>query len=77
MLCAMCGRYALRISVPELARILGIDKQVGSLEGGKHADVIVLDGPVYQPRSKVERMWIRGREVELTSRQTELADKHR
>lgn len=59
------------------ARILGIGKQVGSLETGKQADVIVLDGPVYQPRSKVERMWIRGREVELTSRQTELADKHR
>jgi hypothetical protein len=39
--------------------------------------VILLDGDVIQPRTRVLRMWIRGREVQLTSRQTELADKWR
>ena len=59
------------------AQVLGLDARVGSLAPGKDADVILLDGDVIQPRTKVLRMWIRGREVQLTSRQTELADKWR
>lgn len=59
------------------AKVLGLDARVGSLTPGKDADVILLDGDVIQPRTKVLRMWIGGREVQLTSRQTELADKWR
>ena len=59
------------------AQVLGLDARVGALVPGKDADVILLDGDVIQPRTKVLRMWIRGREVQLTSRQTELADKWR
>jgi imidazolonepropionase-like amidohydrolase len=59
------------------AQVLGLDARVGSLVPGKDADVILLDGDVIQPRTRVLRMWIRGREVQLTSRQTELADKWR
>jgi imidazolonepropionase-like amidohydrolase len=59
------------------AQVLGLDARVGALVPGKDADVILLDGDVVQPRTKVLRMWIRGREVQLTSRQTELADKWR
>jgi imidazolonepropionase-like amidohydrolase len=59
------------------AQVMGLADRVGSLEAGKDADVIVLDGDVVQPRSKVLRMWIDGREVALTSRQTELADRWR
>jgi len=58
------------------ARVLGIDDRVGSLEVGKDADVIVLDGDVVQPRTRVTHMWIRGRAQELTSRQTELAERY-
>lgn len=59
------------------ARILGLDGEIGSLRPGRSADVIVLDGDVIQPRTKVLRMWIRGAEVPLSSRQTELAERHR
>lgn len=59
------------------ARILGLGARVGDLAPGMDADVIVLDGDVIQPRTRVLAMWIRGVRVELTSRQTELVDRHR
>jgi imidazolonepropionase-like amidohydrolase len=68
---------ALRAVTLGPAEILGVADRIGSLAAGKDADVILLDGDVIQPRTKVERMWIRGQEVELTSRQTELAEQHR
>ncbi len=70
-------RDALRAITLTPAEILGVADQVGALRAGATADVIVLDGSVVQPRTRVLRMWIGGREVELTSRQTELADQHR
>jgi len=38
---------------------------------------IVCDGAVVPPRTKLTRKWIRGKPVELTSRQSELADRCR
>jgi imidazolonepropionase-like amidohydrolase len=45
------------------ARILGIDDRVGSLEAGKDADVILLDGPPLSIRTWVERVFVDGEEV--------------
>ena len=42
------------------ARILGIDARLGSLEAGKTADLLVLDGQL-----RVERVFLRGREIDL------------
>jgi len=33
------------------ARILGVADRVGSIEPGKHADIIVLDGPPFSVRT--------------------------
>jgi imidazolonepropionase-like amidohydrolase len=73
----LAAEAALEAITIRPARVLGIADRVGSLEAGKDADVIVLDGDVVQPRTKVTHMWIRGKPVELTSRQTELADRYR
>jgi len=59
------------------ARVLGLADRIGSLTVGKDADVIILDGDVVQPRTRVTHMWIRGKRVVLTSRQTELAEKYK
>lgn len=45
------------------ARILGVADRVGSLEPGKDADVVILDGPPLSVMSWVERVFVDGREV--------------
>ncbi len=46
---------ALRAITLEPAKILGIDKSVGSLEIGKAADLVVLSGEPFEADTKVER----------------------
>lgn len=45
------------------AKALGIDARVGSLAAGKDADLVLLDGPPLDPRSRVLETWIQGRRV--------------
>lgn len=45
------------------ARILGIDKWLGSIEPGKDADLVIWDGYPLELRSKVERVFIDGKPV--------------
>jgi len=66
---------ALRAITLGPAEILGIARTHGSLEKGKVANLVVLTGDPLQPRSVVERVFIRGREVPRTSHQRSLFDK--
>ncbi len=54
---------ALRAVTLRPAQILGVADRVGSLEVGKDADVIILDGPPLSVRSRVERVYVGGEEV--------------
>ncbi|UCD38849.1 MAG: amidohydrolase family protein, partial [Fidelibacterota bacterium] len=58
------------------ARILGIDHQVGSLDPGKDATLIVTSGDPLDIRSQVERLFIRGGKVDLGSRHKSLYRKY-
>jgi imidazolonepropionase-like amidohydrolase len=42
------------------AEILGVADRVGSLTVGKHADVIILDGPPLSIKTWVERVYVNG-----------------
>ncbi len=57
------------------ARILGIDGQVGSLEVGKTANVVIWSDSPIQMRSRVHTVIINGKIIPLTSVQTRLRDK--
>lgn len=59
------------------AQILGVDDQIGSIEQGKLATLILTDGDVLEVTSNVKRAWIEGREIDLSNKQTKLRDKYR
>ncbi|HPW17178.1 MAG TPA: amidohydrolase family protein [Candidatus Aminicenantes bacterium] len=56
---------ALRAVTLTAAEVLGVASRVGSLEPGKDADIVVLDGDPFSYRTRVERVWIDGRPVRM------------
>lgn len=58
------------------AQILGVADKLGSLEVGKLATLFVADGDPLEPTTRIERVFMQGREVELVDRQTALRDKY-
>lgn len=59
------------------AQIWGVADRYGSLEAGKVANVVVWSGDPLEMLTRVEHVIIRGREVPLVSRETELRDRYR
>ncbi len=54
---------ALRALTIEGAKMLDLDKKVGSLEAGKDADFVILSGDPFSVYTKVEQTWIEGGKV--------------
>lgn len=54
------------------AQILGLGSQLGSIEPGKIANLVVTDGDLLEPRTNIKYLFINGRLLPLTSRHTEL-----
>jgi imidazolonepropionase-like amidohydrolase len=67
---------ALRAMTINPARILRIDDQVGSLEVGKTANVVIWTESPIQLRARVETVIIAGRVIPLTSLQTRLYERY-
>ena len=76
--CALPADQALRMASLHGARALGIDRETGSLQAGKSADIVAVDlaqpetQPVFNPvsqivyaagRAQVRHVWISGRQV--------------
>jgi imidazolonepropionase-like amidohydrolase len=60
------------------AKILGVDKQIGSLEEGKLASLIVSEGDIMDMKSStITHAFIAGRPVNLMNQQTELYLKYK
>jgi imidazolonepropionase-like amidohydrolase len=59
------------------AQIAGVADRLGSVEVGKEATLIAVDGGILDIRANVKRMWIAGKEVSLESRHTRLYDKYK
>ena len=58
------------------AQIAGVGDQLGSLEPGKAATLIVTNGDALDFPTNVEAAYIDGRKIDLTNRQTRLRDKY-
>jgi hypothetical protein len=64
---------ALRATTIWPARILGVDRQLGSLERGKIANVVITDKPMFGKDGKIRRLLVDGREVRLPSEEQRAA----
>ena len=62
---------ALRALTLYPAQILGVDQNLGSIETGKAASLIITDGDPLEIRTRVEREFIDGREVDLANNKHE------
>ena len=61
---------ALKALTINSAEILGAGDQIGSIEKGKIADLILTDGDPLEARTNIKQMFIAGREVSLETRHT-------
>ncbi len=69
---------ALRSITLSAAKILGVGDQLGSLEVGKEATLIVTDGNPLEVRTRIEQAWIAGEHFdERRDRQKLLYERHR
>jgi len=67
---------ALKAVTINPAQIWGAGDQLGSIEKGKSADLMVTTGDPLEIQTQVKHVFIRGQEIELSSRQTRLYDKY-
>lgn len=56
----------------DAARVMGLDADYGSLDPGKTATFLLVEGDVLDIRMNVKRAWIDGEEISLESRHTRL-----
>ncbi len=60
-----------------VAEVLGVADRLGSLDVGKEATFIVTDGDPLEIRTRIERAWLAGTEVDLEAdRQKQLYEKY-
>ncbi len=57
-------QQALRALTIEPARLLGVDKQVGSLEVGKQANFLIFDGDPLEPTTALDRVFVEGKPLD-------------
>jgi imidazolonepropionase-like amidohydrolase len=69
--------HALAAITKNPAQVWGIDANYGTLEPGKDADVVIWDGDPLQVTSAPTAVFIKGQQMPMTSRQTELRDRYR
>ena len=58
------------------AQIWGVDDQLGSLDAGKVANVVVANGDPLDVKTDVKYVFIQGKSVPMVDRQTELRDRY-
>jgi imidazolonepropionase-like amidohydrolase len=66
---------ALKAITINPAEIWGQSDKVGSVEKGKWADLLITNGDPLEIQTKIEHVYIEGKEVDLSNKQTRLYDK--
>ena len=58
------------------AEIWGVAGEIGSIEKGKSADLILTDGDPLEARTQIKQMFVKGRSVDLQTKHTRLYEKY-
>ncbi len=67
---------ALKAITLNAAEIWGVADKLGSLDAGKTANVVVANGDPLDMKTDVKQVFIEGKEVPMTTRQTRLRDQY-
>jgi imidazolonepropionase-like amidohydrolase len=68
---------ALQAITLNAAKVLGVDKQTGSIEVGKDANIIISEGDILDMRtSQVTHAYIQGRTINLDDKQKQLNERY-
>jgi imidazolonepropionase-like amidohydrolase len=67
---------ALKAITINPAEVWGVADQLGSLDLGKTANIVVANGDPLDVKTDVKQVFIQGHEVPMTSRQTQLRDEY-
>ena len=67
----------LRAVTRTVAAAFGMERDYGTLAPGKVANVVIWTGDPLELSTQVERVFVRGKEMPLRSRQTELRERYR
>jgi imidazolonepropionase-like amidohydrolase len=67
---------ALKAITINPAEIWGVASEVGSIEPGKSADLMITTGDPLETPTQVKHLFIKGKEVDLTNKQTRLYEKY-
>jgi imidazolonepropionase-like amidohydrolase len=68
---------ALKAVTINPAEIWGVSDRIGSVEKGKWADLMITNGDPLEIQTKVEHIYVKGLEVELSNKQTKLYEKYK
>lgn len=68
-------KEALKAVTISPAEIFGVEKLMGSLEKGKTANIVLADGDILETRTNIKKVYIEGREADLSNRYIELLEK--
>ena len=67
---------ALKAVTINAAEIWGVKDKIGSIEKGKWADLMLTTGDPLEVPTQIKAMYIKGKEVDLSNKQTKLYDKY-
>jgi imidazolonepropionase-like amidohydrolase len=67
---------ALKAITINAAEIWGVSDQLGSIEKGKAADLVITNGDPLEIQTQIKHLYVAGKEVELTNRQTRLYQRY-
>ncbi len=63
---------AIKAMTINAAKIFGADRMIGTLEPGKIANLVVVNGDPLEIRSRIQHVVIAGRDIPRESKHTEL-----